>query len=143
MLIENKNINYNYFIEDSLEVGIQLRGWEVKSIKANNFNFSESFVRIVKNELFVFGMHVKKEFSSDPFSKEQEDRDRKLLLHKHQIESYRKKVEQKGFTLVLRKIYTKDALIKAELCLVKGKKLVDKRNSIKERDLDRKIKEDY
>lgn len=138
LIAENRKARHDYFVEDTYEAGIVLVGCEVKSIRQGQVNLRDSFAIIKNGEVFAVGMHVApyqmgSYFNHDP------RRNRKLLLNKAEIRKLKAKVEQKGYTLVPLKIYFKDALVKVELGLCKGKETHDKRESIKRREEDRKI----
>ena len=136
LLLINKKARFNFFIDETLECGIELQGTEVKSLRENRFSFGDSYARIKDGQLYLVGFHI----SPYPFGNlhnHEPDRDRKLLVHKEEIRKLRKKVEEKGFTLVPIKVYLKNGLIKVELGICRGKKLYDKRETIKQRDLER------
>ncbi|MBP3291448.1 MAG: SsrA-binding protein SmpB [Clostridia bacterium] len=138
LIAENRKARHDYFVEDTYEAGIVLVGCEVKSIRQGQVNLRDSFAIIKNGEVFAVGMHIApyqmgSYFNHDP------RRNRKLLLNKAEIRKLKAKVEQKGYTLVPLKIYFKDALVKVELGLCKGKETHDKRESIKRREEDRKI----
>ena len=140
----NKKAGFNYFLSDFLECGIELKGTEIKSLRKNSCNISDSYIVIRGGEMEVLNMHIPlyKEgniFNHDPF------RTRKLLLHKKQIKWFEDKVKQGGFTIVPTKIYFKSGKAKVEIALAKGKKLYDKRETEKRRDdkraIDKALKE--
>ena len=136
LLLLNKKARFNFFIDETLECGIELQGTEVKSLRENRFSFGDSYARIKEGQLFLIGFHI----SPYPFGNlhnHEPERERKLLVHKEEIRKLRKKVEEKGFTLVPIKVYLKNGLIKVELGICRGKKLYDKRETIKQRDLER------
>ena len=136
LLLLNKKARFNYFIDETLECGIELQGTEVKSLRENRFSFGDSSARIKEGQLYLIGFHI----SPYPFGNlhnHEPERERKLLVHKEEIRKLRKKVEEKGFTLVPIKVYLKNGLIKVELGICRGKKLYDKRETIKQRDLER------
>lgn len=138
LIAENRKARHDYFVEDTYEAGIVLVGCEVKSIRQGQVNLRDSFAIIKNGEVFAVGMHIApyqmgSYFNHDP------RRNRKLLLNKAEIRKLKAKVEQKGYTLVPLKLYFKDALVKVELGLCKGKETHDKRESIKRREEDRKI----
>lgn len=142
MEILNRKARFNYFIEEELECGIELYGNEVKSIREGSCNIKDSYAIIKKNEVFVINMFIKK-YSHASFFNESETRQRKLLLHKKQILKLKDKIEKEGYTLVPLKIYfNKDNRAKLLLGICKGKKNYDKRETIKERDIKRKIEKD-
>ena len=136
LLLLNKKARFNFFIDETLECGIELQGTEVKSLRENRFSFGDSYARIKDGQLYLIGFHI----SPYPFGNlhnHEPERERKLLVHKEEIRKLRKKVEEKGFTLVPIKVYLKNGLIKVELGICRGKKLYDKRETIKQRDLER------
>ena len=136
LLLLNKKARFNFFIDETLECGIELQGTEVKSLRENRFSFGDSYARIKDGQLYLIGFHI----SPYPFGNlhnHEPERERKLLVHKEEIRKLRKKVEEKGFTLVPIKVYLKNGLIKVELAICRGKKLYDKRETIKQRDLER------
>lgn len=134
----NKKAYHDYFVEDTYEAGIVLVGSEVKSIRQGALNLRDSFVIIKNGEAFVVGMHVSPYKMGSYFNVDAR-RTRKLLLNRAEINKLRGKVEQKGYTLIPLKVYFKDALVKVELGLCKGKELHDKRASIKEKENNRNI----
>lgn len=139
VLARNKKAFHDYFIEEKYEAGIELVGTEVKSIKAGKVSIKESFVRIIKNEMFVMNMHVTPyEFGN--IHNQPETRVRKLLLNKREIEKIGAKIKEQGYTIVPLSIYTKQRLVKIEIGLAKGKKLYDKRESLKKKDQERDMK---
>jgi len=146
VLARNKKAFHDYFIEDRMEVGIELIGSEVKSIKAGKLSIKESFVRVIKDEMFIMGLNVTPwEFGS--VYNPDENRVRKLLLHKKQIRKFQEKVKQEGYTILPISVYTKAGLVKVEIALGKGKKNYDKRQSLAKKDqqrqMDRDVKERY
>ena len=139
VLARNKKAFHDYFIEEKYEVGIELIGTEVKSIKVGKVSIKESFVRIIKNEVFVMNMHVTPyEFGN--INNESETRVRKLLLKRKEIDKMAQKIKEQGYTIMPLSIYTKQRLVKMEIGLAKGKKLYDKREDLKRRDQDREIR---
>lgn len=138
VLANNKKARHDYFLEEKYEAGIELKGNEVKSIKEGKVSIKEAHVGEYKGQIFIYNMNVAAykqsyEKNIDP------TRTRKLLLHKKEIKKLIGKLTQAGYTIVVTKIYLKEGLIKAEIALAKGKKLYDKRESIKKNDADRKI----
>ena len=142
LLNSNKKAYFEYFIEDTFEAGIVLVGSEVKSVKNGHISIGESYISIKNNELFLKNAYIKPYEKTNNFSVD-EKRIRKLLLNKAEIEKIRKKTEVKGYSIVPTKVYLKDNLVKVEIAIAKGKKLYDKRETIKQRDLSRQIKENY
>lgn len=135
-LLVNKKARFNFFIEETIECGIELHGTEVKSLRENRFSFGDSYARIKDNQLWLIALHISP-YTFGNLNNHDPDRDRKLLAHKEEIRKLRKKVEEKGFTLVPVRLYLKNGLIKVELGICRGKKLFDKRETIKQRDLER------
>lgn len=142
IVTENREAKFEYFIEDSYEAGIALDGGEVKSIRAGNVNLKDSYCSIVNGELFIKGMHVAVYDKAGSYNVKDSRRERRVLLHKSEINRLIGKVNQKGFTLVPLKVYFKGSLIKVEIGLCRGKHTYDKKQTIKERDLDRSAKRD-
>lgn len=133
VLARNKKAFHDYFIEDKLEAGIELVGIEVKSVKAGKVSIKESFIRIIKNEVFIMNMHVTPyEFGN--INNLPETRVRKLLLNRKEIEKWAAKIKEQGYTIMPLSIYTKQRLVKMEIGLAKGKKLHDKRETLKRKD---------
>ena len=141
----NKSASFEYFIEDRYEAGIVLEGSEVKSIRKGRASLSESFCEIRGGEIFLKNMHIALYDKSGAFSTRDSRRERKLLLNRMEISKIVGKVNERGYTLVPLKLYFKDALIKVEVALCKGKHTYDKKRALAERDqkraLDRAIKE--
>ena len=133
----NKSASFEYFIEEKYEAGIVLEGNEIKSIRAGAVNMNDSFCFIRGNTVSVKNMHVALYDKSDAFSSKDTRRDRKLLLHKSEIAKIAGKINRQGYTLVPLKLYFKDALVKMEVALCKGKHTYDKKKSIAERDVKR------
>ncbi len=134
----NKKAFHDYFVEDTYEAGIVLVGSEVKSIRQGALNLRDSFVIIKNGEAFLIGMHVSPYKMGSYFNVDAR-RTRKLLLNRAEINKLRGKVEQKGFTLIPLRVYFKDALVKVELGLCRGKELHDKRAAIKEKENNRNL----
>lgn len=132
----NKNAGFNYFILDTYEAGIVLKGSEVKSIRQNGMTLTESFILIKNNQVLLKNSFVKSYQSANAFSPKP-DRDRYLLLNKSEILKLRQKVEQKGLTLVPTKAYFKDDKLKVEIGVCQGKKLYNKKEDKKEKDIKR------
>ena len=141
-IAENKKARFNYSIEDSIECGIVLEGTEVKSVKAGNISFLDSFAEIINNEVWLKGFHIS-EYSFSSVFNHNPDRAKKLLLHQDEIKRLQRKVEEKGFTLIPLDYYLKEGRVKVNLGLSKGKKMYDKRASIKEKDLNRDMQRNF
>lgn len=139
VLARNKKAFHDYFIEDKLEAGIELVGTEVKSVKAGKVSIKESFIRIIKNEIFIMNMHITPyEFGN--INNLSESRVRKLLLNRKEIEKWAAKIKEQGYTIIPLSVYTKQRLVKMEIGLAKGKKLHDKREALKRKDQERDMK---
>ena len=135
----NKSAPFEYFIEERYQAGIVLEGAEVKSLRAGRASLGESFCEIRGGEIFLKNMHIAVYDKSGAFSTRDARRDRKLLLNRMEISKIVGRVNERGYTLVPLKIYFKDALIKVEIALCKGKHTYDKRKAIAERDVKRAI----
>lgn len=138
----NKSASFEYFIEDKFEAGIVLEGAEVKSLREGKASLGESFCEIRRGEVFLKNMHIALYEKGGAYSPKDSRKDRKLLLHRQEIHKIVGKVNEKGYALVPLKIYLKDALIKVEIALCKGKHSYDKKRSIKERDEKRALSRD-
>ena len=139
VLARNKKAFHDYFIEDKLEAGMELVGTEVKSVKAGKVSIKESFITIIKNEIFILNMHITPyEFGN--INNLPESRVRKLLLNRKEIEKWATKIKEQGYTIIPLSVYTKQRLVKMEIGLAKGKKLHDKREALKRKDQERDMK---
>ncbi len=139
LIAQNKKAYHDYFVEDTYEAGIVLVGCEVKSIRLGAINLRDSFVIIKNGEVFMIGAHISP-YKMGSYNNGDPRRTRKLLLNRSEINKLRGKVEQKGYTLVPLKVYFKDALVKVQIGLCKGKELHDKRQAIKEKENDRNLR---
>lgn len=139
IIAQNKKANHDYFILDKYEAGIQLQGSEIKSIRLGKVTLNDSFINIRKGEAIISNMHISKYEFSNRFNHE-ETRSRKLLLHKNEILKLEAKAKEDGFTIIPLKVYLKQGLAKIEIGLAKGKKLHDKRESLKEADQKMRMK---
>lgn len=142
LVANNKKAYHDYFIEDKIETGIELFGTEVKSIRMGKCSIKESFVRIEKGEVFIYGMHISPYEKGNIFNKDAL-RVRKLLLHKAEIRKLAAKISEKGFTLVPLQVYFKGSLVKVEIGLARGKKLYDKRDTIAKKDQKREVEREF
>ena len=142
LIANNKKAYHDYFIEDTWETGISLRGTEVKSLRMGKCSIKESFVRIEKGEVFVYGMHISPYEKGNIFNRDPL-RVRKLLLHRSEINKIVGKIAEKGYTLVPLKVYFKGSLVKVEIGLAKGKKLYDKRADIAKKDIRREAEKEF
>lgn len=136
--IKNKKASFDYFIEDTYECGIVLTGTEIKSIRKGSANLKDSYARVKNNEVFLTNMFISTYEEGNRFNHD-ERRERKLLLHKKEIYKIRDKVEREGYSLVPVKLYLKEGKAKILLGVAKGKKLYDKRQSLKEKDIKRDL----
>jgi SsrA-binding protein len=139
LIANNKKARHEYFIEDVIEVGLVLKGTEVKSIRMGKANIKESYAVIKQGEIFIQGMHISpyemgNRFNEDPL------RVRKLLLHKREINKLIGLTQQKGYTLAPLRLYLNEkGLVKLEIGIAKGKKLHDKRHDLAKKDANRDI----
>lgn len=138
LIVNNKKAYFEYFIEDTFEAGIVLQGSEVKSLRSGEASLLDSFVFLRNGEVFLKNMYIKPYKQSTSFTPD-ERRDRKLLLSKKEILKLDRNIKEKGFTIIPTKVYFKDNLVKVEIATAKGKKLYDKRETIKKREQDRDI----
>ena len=142
ILIDNRKANYNYFLLEEYVAGIVLEGCEVKSIRNRDVNMSDSYCTFVGNELIIKNMYISP-YKNSGFTYKDYDpkRDRKLLLTKRELRKLQKDVQAKGYTIVPVNLYTNDkGLVKLTIAMAKGKHTYDKSQTIKERDLDREMK---
>lgn len=138
--IENRKARYDYHIEDSVTCGIVLSGTEIKSIRSGKAQLKDSFAKIEKGEVWLYNCHISpyqfgNRFNHNPVRK------RKLLLHRKEILKLYSKAKEKNLTLIPLKIFFSNNWAKVELALGKGKKMYDKRESIKKKELQRSLKE--
>ena len=140
----NRQARHEYFIEDTYEAGIELTGTEVKSIRLGKVNLKDSYASVHNNEVFVYGMHISPYEKGNIFNREPR-RERKLLMHKREINKLCGLVSQKGYTLIPLSLYFSGKNVKVELGLCRGKKLYDKRDALADnqtsREIDRRMKE--
>ena len=141
--IRNARAKRDNFVEDIFEACIILTGTEVKSLRAGKASLNESFCRFVKSDLFIYGFHID-EYAWGSMNNHIPRRERKLLLHRHELRKLKKQVESGGKTIVPLRLYFKEALVKIEIAVCVGKKLFDKRDDLKKkavmRDHDRSFK---
>lgn len=142
LIANNKKAYHDYFIEDKYEAGISLAGTEVKSMRMGKCSLKESFIRIEKGEVYIYGMHVSPYEKGNIFNKDPL-RVRKLLLHDYEINKINAKIMQKGYTIVPLQVYFKGSLVKVEIALARGKKLYDKREDAAKKDLRREVERDF
>lgn len=142
LIVNNKKAYHDYFIEDTYEAGISLAGTEVKSLRMGKCSVKESFVRVEKGEVWIYGMHISPYEKGNIFNKDPL-RVRKLLLHDYEIRKIESRLAEKGLTLVPLKVYFKNSLVKVEIGLARGKKLYDKRQDIAKKDQRREAERDF
>ena len=142
LIIKNRKANYSYFILDTIECGIELKGTEIKSIRQGSCDIRDSFAIVKNNEIFVLNMYVSKYKEGNVFNHD-ERRTRKLLLHKNEIKKIKIRKEREGITLVPLEVYIKNRHAKVLLGICKGKKNYDKRETIKQRDLEREARRKF
>ena len=141
---QNRKAFHDYFVEDKYEAGIELFGTEVKAIRAGTLNLKDAYCSVKNGELFVHGMHISPYEKGNIFNRDPV-RTRRLLMHKWEIRKLHALVQQDGYTLVPLSVYFRDARVKVEIGLCKGKKNYDKRDAAARRDagreMDRAMKE--
>lgn len=135
----NRKATHDYFIEQKFEAGIKLLGTEIKSIRASKVNINDAFVQIKNEEIFIINMHIGKyEFGN--INNHDETRTRKLLLHKKEIFKLESRIKEEGYSVIPLKAYIEKGLVKVEIAIAKGKKNYDKRQDLKEKDSQLRIK---
>ncbi len=137
LISENRQARHEYFIEDTYNCGIVLEGSEVKSIRAGNINLKDSFCLIANGEVFVKNMHIAVYDKSGAYNTRNSKRDRKLLLRRAEINKLVGKVNEKGYALIPLEVYFEGSLCKVKMGLCKGKHTFDKKETIKQRDIQR------
>jgi len=136
--LQNRKAFHDYFVLESLEAGIALAGCEVKSIRNGKANLQDSFARVEKGEIYLYGMHVSPYEQGNRYNPEP-TRIRKLLLNRSEINRLAARIHEKGLTLVPVKLYFKSGKVKIQLALAKGKNVRDKRDKLKEKEANRDI----
>lgn len=142
LVANNKKAYHDYFIDEKFETGIELAGTEVKSIRMGKCSIKEAFVRIDRNEVWVYGMNISPYEKGNIFNKDPL-RPRKLLMHRAEINKLASKIAVKGCTIVPLQVYFKGSLVKVEIGLARGKKLYDKREDIAKKDQKRELERDF
>jgi SsrA-binding protein len=132
-IANNRRAFHDYIVDERIECGISLLGTEVKSIREGRVSFADSYARIRNDELWLIGLHISQYNQASVFNHEPA-RDRKLLVHRQEIRRLRRKVDEKGYTLIPLRLYFSRSLVKVEIGLCKGKRRHDKRQAIKARD---------
>jgi SsrA-binding protein len=141
VIAQNRKARHDYFIEETYETGIVLKGTEVKSIRGGRINLKDGYAKVENSEIFLYNVHISPYeqgniFNTDPM------RVRKLLLHKREIRKLIGYVQQKGYSLIPLKAYLKNGKVKIELAVARGKAQYDKRETIARRDADRRIQKE-
>jgi SsrA-binding protein len=129
----NRKARFNYEVVETLECGIELRGTEVKSVKNGKFSFTDSYARIKDGELWLQALHISP-YAFGNLNNHEPERERRLLVHRDEIKRLRRRVDERGFTLVPLKFYLKRGFVKVQIGVCRGKKLHDKREAIKRKD---------
>jgi SsrA-binding protein len=138
LICNNKKAYHDYFIEEKLEAGMVLQGTEVKSLRSGKANLNDAFMQVRNGEAFLHNLHI----SPYDFGNRQNhdpDRNRKLLLHKKEIERMFSRIREQGYSAIPLRLYFKEGLVKVEIGLAKGKKLYDKREDLKKKDSQREL----
>ncbi len=139
IITSNRKANFEYAILDKYEAGISLEGTEVKSLRDAKVTITEAYARVIKDEVWLVGANIN-EYKYGNINNHIPDRNRKLLLNRKEIKKIKEALAEKGLTLVPLKMYFKNSKVKIELGIGRGKKLYDKRESIKARETDLKLK---
>ena len=142
IIATHRKARHLYELLDFFEAGIVLTGSEVKSLRAGKISFMDGYVRISGGEAFLSGVHIAT-YANAGYAQHDPDRERKLLLHKHEINALRAKMEQKGLTIVPTKVYFKNGKIKVELALARGKKIHDRREDLKQQAIKRDLEREF
>ena len=141
-IANNKKAFHDFFVEESLECGIQLFGTEVKSLRLGQASIKESFCQIRNGECFIVGMHINPYEQGNIFNKDPL-RDRKLLLHRREIDRLLGKIKEQGYTLMPLRLYFKGSLVKLDMGLCRGKKIYDKREDMKKKAQRRELEKEF
>ncbi len=140
--MKNKKAYFDYYIEKEIEAGIVLTGTEIKSVRNGSANLKDSYAKIKKDEIYIINMFIAK-YDNGSYNNQDERRTRKLLLHKKEIKRLEEYSNKEGYTLVPLELYFKNNKAKIKLGVAKGKHNYDKRQAIKERELQREAKNIY
>jgi len=139
IIADNRKAYHDYHVLETMEAGVALLGTEVKAIREGRVNLRDSFARIENAEVWLMNVHISP-YSHTGYAHHEERRQRKLLLHRHEIRKLTGRVTEKGLTLVPLQMYFKDGRVKVSLALVKGKQAHDKRETIRRREVDRETR---
>jgi SsrA-binding protein len=138
VLIDNRRVRHEYILEESFEAGLVLLGSEVKSLRAGNANLNEAWIRLDRDGALLVGCHIAP-YTEASRENHEPMRERRLLLHGHELLKLQKGIRLRGNTIVPVKLYLKGSRIKVEIALAKGKKLHDKRETLRQRDAQREM----
>ena len=138
LICNNKKAYHDYFIEEKFEAGLVLQGTEVKSLRAGMANLNDSFMLVRDGEAYLHNLNIS-QYAFGNRQNHQPDRNRKLLLHRREIDRLYGRIREKGFSVIPLRLYFKDGLVKVEIGLAKGKKLYDKREDLKTKDSQREM----
>lgn len=139
IIATNRKANFEYEILNRIEAGIVLKGTEVKSLRDSKVNLSDAYGKFIKDELWLVNAHIS-EYRFGNLNNHDPLRKRKLLLNRRELKRLKSGLEEKGLTLIAAKIYFKNSLVKVEMAVARGKKLYDKRETVKKRETERKLK---
>jgi SsrA-binding protein len=143
VVCQNRKASHDYFLEETYEAGLVLTGSEVKSLRLGRANLTDVFARIKNGEVFLHNMHITPYERADAYTRPDAERTRKLLLNKSEISRLIGKTREKGFTLIATRIYFKNGRAKVAIALAKGKKHHDKRETIKQKTVEREMSRSY
>jgi SsrA-binding protein len=141
-VVTNRRARHEYFVLESYEAGLALKGTEVKALRAGSANLQDGYVMVRQGEFWLVGMHVSP-FEKGNINNHDPLRDRKLLLHAKEIRKLAAKLQEKGLALIPLRVYFKRNIAKVEIGLCKGKKFFDKRETIKQREVERQLRRDF
>ena len=142
IIAQNRRARHDYFVLETWEAGIELKGTEVKSLRLGKCNLKDAYAAVKNGEIFAMGLHISpyekgSYFNTDPM------RPKRLLMHKAEIRKLENQVKMKGYTIMPLKVYLKGSLVKVEIGLARGKKLYDKRQDIAKKDAQREAQRDF
>tara|TARA_B100001989_G_C24245785_1_gene319598 strand:+ start:74 stop:535 length:462 start_codon:yes stop_codon:yes gene_type:complete len=143
LISDNKKARFNYEFIEKIEAGLMLTGNEVKSIRAGRIHLRDAFARIINEECWLFNCHITPYNMAHKADKINPTRDRKLLLHKRQLKKWIGKVQEKGLTLVPTKMYFSGQYVKVQIALAKAKKIHDKRQQLKEKAIQKDVRQQF
>ena len=143
IVCQNRKARHEYQIDETLEAGIMLLGPEVKSLRNGRANLTDGYAAFHNGDAWLYNVHISPYSHANDTAKVDPLRPRKLLIHKTEARKLVGKLDERGYTLIPLKIYFKDGIAKVELALAKGKKLYDKRETLKKRDVERELRKEY